>query len=106
MIITKQYLMDNRTEAGSWTRDQVTALGIDWPPSKGWQSRVLGLELTKEQRIQFEAKKSARKAKSGNLAKAAYSSVISRIKELTDRNLIHLINTVQKEQKRRKDGVS
>ncbi len=31
-----------RTAAGAWTRKQLTALGVPWPPVKGWPKRFRG----------------------------------------------------------------
>lgn len=55
MKVTRQFIMDNRTARGSWTRPQIEALGIEWPPTQGWMDRVIGLELTPEQAHQFKA---------------------------------------------------
>ena len=54
MKVTRQFIMDNRTARGSWTRPQIEALGIEWPPTQGWVDRVIGLELTPEQAHQFK----------------------------------------------------
>lgn len=56
MKITRQYIMDHRTERGSWTRPQIEALGIKWPPRKGWINEVVGKELSEDKRKAFEAK--------------------------------------------------
>lgn len=56
MKITRKYIMQHRTEKGAWTRPQIEALGIDWPPTKGWIDRVIGKELSDDKRKAFEAK--------------------------------------------------
>jgi len=40
--ITEQWLMDNRTERGAWTRAQLKIIGVGWPPTNGWKKRVIG----------------------------------------------------------------
>jgi hypothetical protein len=32
-----------RTPAGGWTREQLAAWGVPWPPPKGWRRRLAGL---------------------------------------------------------------
>jgi hypothetical protein len=55
--ITREYIMKHRTKRGSWTRVQVLALGINWPPHQGWIDEVIGNVLTAEQANQFETGK-------------------------------------------------
>lgn len=31
-----------RTPAGGWTRAQLAAWGVPWPPAKGWKDRLTG----------------------------------------------------------------
>lgn len=56
MIITKEWIHANKTINGSWSRKQVVALGVDWPPTKGWQRRLVGTEITEAQQYSFEHK--------------------------------------------------
>ena len=30
-----------KTPRGAWTRAQIEAWGIKWPPKKGWKSRII-----------------------------------------------------------------
>ena len=56
MKLNYQLLMQYRTPKGAWTRVQIEALGIAWPPTTGWIDRVMGKELTDEQFRQFQGK--------------------------------------------------
>lgn len=56
MIITRRYLMNHRTQRRAWTRPQIEALGLDWPPRKGWIDSLIGKELSEDNRKAFEAK--------------------------------------------------
>jgi len=49
--------MQYRTPAGLWRKVQLEALGLGWPPEKGWIKRVVGMELTEEQFNQFTGKR-------------------------------------------------
>ena len=49
MKLTYEILMECRTPRGAWRRVQLAAIGVDWPPVKGWVNRVVGMELTDEQ---------------------------------------------------------
>lgn len=57
MKVTKEFIMNNRTRNGAWTRAQVQALGIKWPPRHGWHNKLIGTEITEEQASQFIAGK-------------------------------------------------
>lgn len=56
MKITRKYIMDNRTERGAWTQAQIEALGLTWPPRKGWIDRVCGNEISPANQSLFESK--------------------------------------------------
>lgn len=55
MQITRGWIMAHRTERGAWTEVQILALGIDWPPKRGWISRIVGSEITSEKAAEFMA---------------------------------------------------
>ena len=55
MLITKQYLDEHKTSKGGYTRAQLHAIEVDWPPVKGWKKEVIGQQLTAEQAEAFEA---------------------------------------------------
>ena len=76
MIITKQYINSHRTPRGAFTKAQVEALGIKWPPRAGWINRVIGEVISTEQAKKFEGGKSQRAKKSKNdLEKACYTTM-------------------------------
>lgn len=54
MIVTKQYLNKHKTGKGGWTKKQLVALGVEWPPTKGWKKIVIGHALTDEKVRAFE----------------------------------------------------
>ena len=56
MIITRKYIMKFRTDRGAWTKPQIEALGIEWPPRKGWIDRLHGKHLSRDNQIQFESR--------------------------------------------------
>ena len=53
--VTRLWLVEHQTNNGAWTRDQLQALGIGWPPLTGWMLRVMGTEITIEAKARFEA---------------------------------------------------
>lgn len=97
MIVTKRYLLQHRTDKGAWTRAQIEALGISWPPAKGWQDEVIGNVLTEEKRVEFEAK---RPAKQKNILSLVHSLRV-KIQEIPDKQLSKLFKVVDEEYKRR-----
>lgn len=55
MIITLKWLNDHRTARNGFTRAQVEALGMRWPPKpKGWLRRQVGREISDEIARKFE----------------------------------------------------
>jgi hypothetical protein len=68
--ITKDWIEAHQSNQGGWTRDQVQAIGLDWPLVKGWKWKVIGLQITDETKARFEQKldrKAARHQKTVDL---------------------------------------
>jgi hypothetical protein len=57
VLVTREYIMKHRTKRGAWTRVQILALGIEWPPQQGWIDEVCGQTLSPESAIEFETGK-------------------------------------------------
>jgi hypothetical protein len=53
MQITDQWLMDNRTRAGAWTKAQLALIGVDWPPIHGWKQKVIGQVISENTANEF-----------------------------------------------------
>tara|TARA_R110002020_G_scaffold471791_1_gene699157 strand:+ start:1063 stop:1377 length:315 start_codon:yes stop_codon:yes gene_type:complete len=64
MKVTKKWIMKHRTDNGAWTKPQIKSLGIDWPPTEGWITRIEGKVISKEQADVFESKITTKLAKS------------------------------------------
>lgn len=63
MRITKEWLFDHQTDGGSWTRDQLEAIGVKWPPQRGWIHRVIGNEINDGTRDRFQSRKSVKQCR-------------------------------------------
>jgi len=67
MQVTREWLKQYATPCGerrhAWTRRQIEALGVTYPPSKGWTFLVVGREITDEQRQRFEQGRKVRPVK-------------------------------------------
>lgn len=68
MVITREWLLNNRTESGSWTRAQLDAIDISWPPREGWMRLVTGTEINESQRQRFERGKHIKTNRTKNRA--------------------------------------
>ena len=55
MKITRDWIMQHRTARGAWTRKQLEAIGVRWPPQRGWVGLSSGQEITADQQARFEA---------------------------------------------------
>ena len=53
-IITDDWLMNHSTKKKAWTKEQLKALGIPWPPKKKWKKRIIGTAISKEDKTRFE----------------------------------------------------
>lgn len=52
--ITAAWLRQCSSPAGGWTRRQLAALGISWPPPKGWKRSLIGRPLSDDVRHEVE----------------------------------------------------
>ena len=43
--ITEDLILGLRTPAGAWDRRTLAALGVAWPPAKGWKHRIIGMRV-------------------------------------------------------------
>ncbi len=66
MIINKAWLQSCKTNKGAWTKAQADILGLEFPLKKGWQQKIIGLEISDSDRQRFEL---AAQAKHGSLNK-------------------------------------
>ena len=55
--ITETWIREFQSGNGGWTRDQLDAVGVAWPPREGWIGRLVGKEITDEQRERFERRR-------------------------------------------------
>lgn len=78
--VDRAYIMNHRTKKGSWTRSQIQALGIEWPPRNGWIDEIVGTTISPEQQMQFEAKLSAGRERQESQKKMKLKEAIKRVK--------------------------
>ena len=71
MLITRSYVMDHRTLKGSWTRDQLVSLGVEYPPKAGWLNAIIGTEISKLSAARFESAIFAKRNKAIRLSPSA-----------------------------------
>lgn len=88
-FITKEWLNDNRTSKGGFTKSQLNSIGVTWPPKKNWLREMIGKEITLESKLKFEGTKINKKSyyiyamSAGSHVKIGYSSDIqSRLKSM------------------------
>ena len=49
VILTHEMILAARTPNGGFTKKQLAAIGIEWPPQKGWTKDVIGKQITRHQ---------------------------------------------------------
>lgn len=40
-MVSPQEIEEARTPAGGWTKQQLAAWGVEWPPAKGWKDDLV-----------------------------------------------------------------
>lgn len=54
MVISQEWIAQHATGKAGWTRLQLECLGVSWPPSKGWRSRLIGTRIDDAKAREFE----------------------------------------------------
>lgn len=54
MKITMTWIQNNKTKNGGWTKIQLSAIGVSWPPPNGWIRTVIGKTIDEEAQAAFE----------------------------------------------------
>lgn len=52
--ITNEWLVNYRTEGGGYNKKQLNALGIEWPPTVGWKTSLVGKDVPIAKAKEFE----------------------------------------------------
>ena len=45
MKIDRELIFRGVSRNGGWSREQLNALGVEWPPVRGWIERIEGTEI-------------------------------------------------------------
>ncbi|BBL73188.1 hypothetical protein [Methylomagnum ishizawai] len=53
-VITREWAETYKTPAGGWTKAQLAAIGVAWPPPRGWLKEVVGMAIDEAARHAFE----------------------------------------------------
>lgn len=53
MRVTREWLMQHRSERGGWNFSQLALLGETWPPAKGWIERAIDREIADDRAALF-----------------------------------------------------
>jgi hypothetical protein len=54
-VVTRACIYAHRTRTGLFKSQQLAALGVEWPPRRGWLARVEGSVITQTDRLVFES---------------------------------------------------
>ena len=95
VIITKEYLSKHATKRGAYTKKQINALGLDWMPDIGWQSRLIGTELSLDKARIFETENVPLKSKkidNSMTPNKAIQYLLVNVKQLSSNDIVRLRN--------------
>lgn len=62
-IVTREWIKLHATSNCGYNKDQLAALGVSWPPKKGWLSKIIGKAINLSQKHAFEANSKTAKKK-------------------------------------------
>lgn len=65
--ITREWIFANQTDRGAWTKDQLEAIGIEWPPVHGWVDAAVGRVIADDDKWRFEEKRTRKMVINGDL---------------------------------------
>lgn len=56
-LVTREWVWNNRTLRGAWTRNQLAEIDVSWPPKQGWLSALKrrNLMISEMARLVFES---------------------------------------------------
>lgn len=63
--ITTDLLAAGESQRRGWSKAQLAAVGVEWPPLKGWKSRIVGLEISADNAAIFVTLKDAHLRRAG-----------------------------------------
>ena len=95
--ITKEYIHKHKTSRGAWTKVQIEALGLSWPPRQGWVNELVGTMLTPDQASAFENGKTERARKKKDSYWDLGKEIIKNVDKLTDNQLTRLYEFARNE---------
>ena len=52
--VTGDWVKAFSTRGGGWNRAQLECLGVKWPPRHGWLLKLIGTEITEQDKAKFE----------------------------------------------------
>ena len=53
-VLAYEYIHQHKTLNGGWTKRQLEAIGLDWPPQNGWIGTVCGKAISDQSAVDFE----------------------------------------------------
>jgi hypothetical protein len=55
VTITDELIESGKSAAGGYSKAQLAALGVAWPPISGWKSQIIGKQITSDAAARFVA---------------------------------------------------
>lgn len=71
-IITDNWLRRYTKGGKGITKAKSKAIGVSYPPSKGWFKKIVGMKITNEQRLKFETADTEKEETKANTSKAKH----------------------------------
>jgi len=90
-VITKKWLDANRTAKGAFTKKQVQALGIKWPPTSGWMKSIVGEFISSDKAREFENCKS----EYAEFKPLKYKKILKSIESLDEKQLKGIVQKIE-----------
>lgn len=53
ILVTDQFIRENASDVGGWSKMQLHQLGVSWPPEKGWKEKIINTAISEEKAALF-----------------------------------------------------
>lgn len=101
-IITRDWIFDNRTKRGAWTKEQINALGLRWPAKAGWIDEIVDTPISSHDARRFEEgankskKQNNKQVRSRMTIDSCIEYLFKNVKSINHQQLVRLRNVESK----------
>jgi len=98
-VITRNWIFDNRTKRGAWTKEQINALGLKWPATSGWIDQIVDTSISSHNARLFEEGriKNSKSIKQPNMTiDKCIAYLFNNVNKLNSSDMVRIMNIKSK----------